>query len=75
MTSSSARSKKTVSISPDHCCEMMRENVTHRCEIHPNPFDCPDNLIYFNAQDDRYGIIIHDGTESFVVISGCPLVR
>jgi len=59
-----------------HCCNRMKKQVEYRCDIHPDPFDCPDNLIHFGPrfQDDRwgYGIIIHDGTHSYVKIEYCP---
>jgi hypothetical protein len=40
--------------------------------MHPDPFDCPDALIYYDAKVDRYGIIVHDGGQSYVVIRVCP---
>lgn len=55
-----------------HCCEMMTGAVNERCDVHPDPFDCADNLIYHSARDDEYGIIIHDGGSSFSVITYCP---
>ena len=53
-----------------HCCKMMATNVEHKCEQHPSPFDCPDNLIIQNEKD--YGIIVHDGGGSYVRIEYCP---
>jgi hypothetical protein len=50
----------------------MAGRVNYRCETHPDVFDCPDNLIYYSAKFDEYGIIIHDGGSSFIVISFCP---
>lgn len=55
-----------------HCCAIMTEQVTHRCHVHERPFDCPDNLIYYSARFDEYGIIVHDGGASYVMIDVCP---
>jgi hypothetical protein len=43
------------------CCEAMTYQLNLRCEQHPDPFDCADNLIDYLEQLDEYGIIIHDG--------------
>lgn len=56
----------------EHCCEAMRQKLDYKCEQHPNPYDCPDNLIVYNARFDEYGIIIHDGGSSYVLIHYCP---
>ena len=54
-----------------YCCEQMRTQVTYVCEKHSDPFDCADNLIHeFN--DGRFGLIIHDGGTSSMVINYCP---
>lgn len=55
-----------------HCCEMMTSNVQHECAQHPDPADCPDALIGYSLTFDEYGIWIHDGGPSYVVISFCP---
>ncbi|SCF13553.1 hypothetical protein GA0070607_5965 [Micromonospora coriariae] len=56
------------------CCEMMRDKVETECDQHPNPFECPDNLIYHQPEpsDERYGLIIHDGGSSYIAIRYCP---
>ncbi|MEV0811342.1 hypothetical protein [Micromonospora sp. NPDC050200] len=56
------------------CCEMMRDKVETECDQHPDPFDCPDNLIYYDSDpsDERYGLIIHDGGSSYIAIRYCP---
>ena len=56
----------------EHCCEQMAQRVNHRCETHPDVFDCPDNLIYRSAESGEYGIVVHDGGSSFVRIGYCP---
>ena len=55
-----------------HCCETMAYHATHRCDEHPDPFDCPDNVVWFDATELRYGLITHDGGSSYVAIRHCP---
>jgi hypothetical protein len=50
----------------------MRRNAEHRCDQHPDPYDCPDNLVLYNADDHRYGLIIHEGCGSSIQITFCP---
>ncbi len=50
----------------------MTFNTNHTCDKHADPFDCPDSLIYYSERNNEYGIIIHDGGESFVQIMYCP---
>ena len=51
---------------------MMTSNVNSTCEQHPNRHDCPDCLIDYWPKSNTYGIMIHDGGESVIVISYCP---
>ena len=55
-----------------HCCKNMKYHCNYKCEIHSNPFDCPDNIIYYSEKTKDYGIIIHDGGSSFISIKYCP---
>lgn len=55
-----------------HCCDEMAQRSEHRCPSHPDPFDCADNLVCFSTWHNRYGLIVHDGGASFVVIDYCP---
>lgn len=55
-----------------HCCNQMREKIFYKCHQHSNIFDCPDNLIYYDEKFDEYGLIIHDGGESYMIINFCP---
>ncbi len=50
----------------------MTQRVNYKCKEHSNPFDCPDNLIYYNNKFDEYGLIIHDGGTSSLHIDYCP---
>jgi hypothetical protein len=51
---------------------MMQWHAEYSCPQHPDPFDCLDNLIVHYPKDGKYGLIIHDGGESFVIIRHCP---
>lgn len=56
----------------EFCCKDMKNNIDKNCDIHNNCFECPDTLIYYNEKFDEFGIIIHDGGESYVNINFCP---
>ena len=51
---------------------MMQGNVEHQCEQHPDPFDCADALVYYSARLREYGLIVHDGGSSCILIQHCP---
>lgn len=55
-----------------HCCARMRDFADGACpaDIHER-WDCPDCLIH-RREDGAYGIIVHDGGTSAVVIGFCP---
>ena len=55
-----------------HCCDEMTRQVNHRCDTHPDPFDCPDSLVHYSARLDEYGLIVHDGGSSSVRVEYCP---
>jgi hypothetical protein len=55
-----------------YCCATMRSNVERRCDQHPDPFDCPDTVIWQSALGDQYGLMIHNGGRSYVTIAFCP---
>jgi hypothetical protein len=55
-----------------HCCETMTIQVNYICELHDNPFDCPDHLVYYEMMFDEYSLIIHDGGTSTFQIHYCP---
>jgi hypothetical protein len=50
----------------------MTQQITHSCEAHPDPADCSDALVGFIAATGEYGIRIHDGGSSYLVIRYCP---
>ncbi|PZT89384.1 MAG: hypothetical protein DI637_06195 [Citromicrobium sp.] len=54
------------------CCEIMRINVERTCPDHPDRSDCPDCLVEYVAEYERYGILVHDGSSSMISINFCP---
>ena len=44
-----------------HCCEDMAYHVEFECDVHSNPFDCPDKLVIYDKEGNDYALIIHDG--------------
>ncbi len=50
----------------------MTRNLASECDRHPDPADCLDSLVSYLAPFDEYGIRVHDGGSSSVVISYCP---
>ena len=49
----------------------MASAVSFCCDVHKDPFECPDALIFYKPNYDEYGIIIHDGP-SYQNIGYCP---
>ena len=55
------------------CCATMKRQLTNACEEHAaDPYSCPDALVSYSAVFDEYGIIVHDGGPSSVLIQFCP---
>jgi hypothetical protein len=50
----------------------MKYHLEYKCDIHVDPFDCPDNIILKSKKNKEYGIIIHDGGSSYISILFCP---
>jgi hypothetical protein len=55
-----------------HCCADMGDALDHGCEMHADPFDCPDTVLVYNEPFGEYGLPIRDGGMSYLVISHCP---
>ena len=56
----------------EHCCEAMAYHLDWQCDMHSNEYECADALVTFIPKFGEYGLIIHDGGDSYVVISHCP---
>lgn len=50
----------------------MKYHIEYKCDIHKDPFDCPDKIINYSKKTETCGIIIHDGGSSFIEIKFCP---
>ncbi|MFR8143659.1 MAG: DUF6980 family protein [Clostridia bacterium] len=55
-----------------YCCRRMEENVNQTCKEHSNMFECLEQIITYNRKFNEYGIIIHDGGKSYLLIEYCP---
>lgn len=51
---------------------MMQQQIEYQCQQHSDPFECPDMLVHYSPKFDEYGIMIHDGGSSTIVIEFCP---
>ena len=49
---------------------MMELQFKFSCSTHNDPYDCPDALVVKHKR--TYGLIVHDGGNSFVQILHCP---
>jgi hypothetical protein len=54
------------------CCAEMGQALTHSCEEHADPFDCPDTALIYHAPFNEYGFPIRDGGMSYLRIEYCP---
>jgi hypothetical protein len=54
------------------CCEGMQAALAFDCAQHADPFACADALVVYNEVLDEYGIPVHDGGASYVLITHCP---
>lgn len=52
-----------------HCCEKMRYFL--KTSSKKMDFDS-DDILYYSLKFDEYGIVIHDGGESYITIEYCP---
>jgi hypothetical protein len=50
----------------------MEEHLKFACSSHEDAFECPDSLVYYSTASDEYGLIVHDGGSSYMVIEYCP---
>ena len=59
-------------LSRAHCCAAMTNALTFECEQHADPFECGDCALIYNPVFDEYGLVVHDGGASYVLIKNCP---
>ena len=55
-----------------HCCPAMASALLFQCDQHADPFECGDSLVVYNAVFDEYGLIVHDGGTTYVLLDSCP---
>ncbi|MCC7252477.1 hypothetical protein [Hyphomicrobium sp.] len=54
------------------CCEAMTQALAFDCDQHADPFECADGLMVYNEVLDEFGLPVHDGGASYVLIAFCP---
>jgi hypothetical protein len=54
-----------------HCCRTMAASLEMSCDMHADPFDCPDVPIIFHKILGEYGIPVRDDGTSYLLISHC----
>lgn len=54
------------------CCEAMAAALAFGCDQHDDPFACADHLVVYNEVFDEFGLVVHDGGASYVLIAVCP---
>lgn len=50
----------------------MNVHASFTCDLHSNPFECPDKIVIYDEDDNDYGLIIHDGGSASIGITYCP---
>lgn len=55
-----------------YCCDDLKFEITRSCELHENPYDCPDVIVLRIGYGDTVGMPIHDGGRSWIQITYCP---
>jgi hypothetical protein len=50
----------------------MSRQLSLVCPDHPDLSDCPDSLIVYVDRLGEFGLRVHDGGSSYVVIRHCP---
>jgi len=54
------------------CCESMKENTLLQQPNDDVAFASSDKLIYYNEIFGEYGLIVHDGGQSYIIVNFCP---
>ncbi len=60
------------SLTGTHCCARMQVELGRGGESEAARFRSADALLTYFEKFDEYGIIVHDGGSSFVLIQFCP---
>lgn len=54
------------------CCNSMKEHTLLQQPNDDDVFISSDKPIYYNEIFDEYGLIVHDGGHSYIIIDFCP---
>ncbi|MEG0415794.1 MAG: hypothetical protein RR565_06620 [Erysipelothrix sp.] len=54
-----------------NCCEMMNKMTVAKWSTEKK-WETSDLVIFYNEVFDEYGIIVHDGGQSYIMIHYCP---
>lgn len=65
-----ARKRFRLTKMADYCCDRMRADLEHVCDIHSDRSECPDALI--GRTKHGFGLLVHDGGSSMISIAYCP---
>ena len=55
-----------------HCCADMTAAASFRCAEHESVFDCGDAVVWYSPVFDEFGLIVHDGSGTYLSIAHCP---
>lgn len=56
----------------EHCCSTMAASLELDCDVHEDPFECPDVPLVFHEIFGEYGIPVRDGGATYLLIAHCP---
>ena len=56
----------------EFCCDFMEIDLTHTCDIHLDPLECPDRLIYVSEDMNEFGLLLHHHKSQYDPITFCP---
>ena len=54
------------------CCKELRGQESWSCDTHADRSSCPDAIVTYVPRFREYGLIVHDGGQSHLVIRYCP---
>ena len=55
-----------------YCCSDLQKQTESTCPDHPDRKDCPDALVVHHSASGEWGLMIHDGGSSYILIKFCP---
>lgn len=55
-----------------YCCEFMKYYLELNCDGTQKNIKSSDQIVIYEQKFDEYGIVIHDGGDSYIEIKYCP---